>query len=318
MKVFKPEVFQGSLNKKKYFEGWYFKHVSKDLSSVYAFIPGISLTEDDPHAFIQVINGITGKTAYVSYPMESFSFKRDRLFVKVGDSLFCEDYIDLNIDHSDIKVSGRLDYEGLSKYPKSLMAPGIMGWYSFVPFMECYHGVVSANHIIKGKLEINKKDVDFNLGKGYIEKDWGISFPECWIWLQSNSFKAESASVFVSVAKIPWMGKFFMGFIAFVYLDGKYYKFSTYNGSKISQLKQNESGLHIEMENRKYYLNVSAKINKAGALIAPEKGNMSRRIKESIDSELIVSLRDKNQKVIFSEETKRAGLEIIEEIFEYF
>jgi tocopherol cyclase len=66
--LYRPEIFQGNLKMKNYFEGWYFKHASRDLKQVYSFIPGVSLTENDPHAFIQVINGITGKTDYITYP----------------------------------------------------------------------------------------------------------------------------------------------------------------------------------------------------------------------------------------------------------
>lgn len=56
LRKYKPEVFQGNLKKKNYFEGWYFKNVTQDLSCTLSIIPGISLVENDPHAFIQ-ING---------------------------------------------------------------------------------------------------------------------------------------------------------------------------------------------------------------------------------------------------------------------
>jgi tocopherol cyclase len=72
LRIYRPEIFQGNMKKKNYFEGWYFKHVSQDLKHVLSFIPGISLTENDPHSFIQVINGITGKTEYISYPLDEF------------------------------------------------------------------------------------------------------------------------------------------------------------------------------------------------------------------------------------------------------
>jgi len=132
--VYKPEIFQGNLKNKNYFEGWYFKHVSSDLKHVWSFIPGISLTKNDP--------------------------------------------------------------------------------YSFVPIMECKHGIVSANH-------------DFRL--------------------------------LVSVLK------------------------STF-----------------------------------GELRAPVSGDMSRRIKESIDSEVTISLFDKHNNLIYNDSSKRAGLEVIDKIFDYF
>lgn len=317
MNIFKPEVFQGARKKKDYFEGWYYKHVSADQDQVYAFIPGISLSVDDPHSFIQVINGLSGETHYVAYDKDQFTWEKNKLHIRVGGSLFTEDFIELDINEPTIKIMGTLTYQGLSKYTKSILSPGIMGWYSYIPFMECYHGIVSANHFIEGSLNINSKTVDFSRGKGYIEKDWGTSFPECWIWLQSNSFQVPDASLFISIAKIPWLGKFFMGFIAFVYLEGRYYKFATYNHSHLGKVKMKGPVLEIEMANRKYTLIARVNTKSSGELIAPQRGNMSRRIKESIDSEVEVVLCDKKGKVIFKDESKRAGLEIIDRIFDY-
>ena len=45
---------------------------------------------------------------------------------------------------------------------------------------------------------------------------------------------------------------------------------------------------------------------------------MSRRIKESIDSTVHVQLFDKSKSLIYEDNGVRAGLEIIEKIFEYF
>ncbi|PKP09929.1 MAG: hypothetical protein CVU09_09890 [Bacteroidetes bacterium HGW-Bacteroidetes-4] len=318
IKLLKPEIFQGSLRKKKYFEGWYFKQVSADLNQVYAFIPGISLSENDPHSFIQVINGISGETHYVSYPLNQFKWEKKKLHIQVGTSVFCKDYIKLDIANADLTVKGTLHFDGITPYPASIMNPGIMGWYSFVPFMECYHGVVSVNHRLKGELTINNAQIDFNNGKGYIEKDWGTSFPSCWIWLQSNSFKNSEASLFVSVAKIPWLGKFFMGFIAFLYFNGQFFRFSTYNGSKIDKLLFHDDILQIHLAYKNYRLSVQARIKNAGTLIAPSRGSMNRRIKESIDSTVTVKLSTKKGLVVFEESSSRAGLEIIEELFRYF
>lgn len=317
MKILKPEVFQGSLRKRNYFEGWYFKHVSKDGKQVYAFIPGISLSKNDPHAFIQIINGISGETHYLAYPKESFSWEKEKLVVRVGESVFTENYIGLNIQDSTISVQGKLEYTGLSKFPGTLFSPGIMGWYSWVPFMEGYHGVVSANHNISGSISVNSVPVDFNDGKGYIEKDWGTSFPECWIWLQSNSFGKKGVSIFVSIAKIPWFKKYFIGFIAFLFIDGKYYRFATYNRSKLINVNRSGAVLLLELQNKNYRLKATVKTKSGGELIAPVRGNMNRRIKESIDSEVEVELTDNKGSVIFSGESKHAGLEIIDGIFDY-
>ncbi len=316
MKIFKPEVFQGNLSAKHYFEGWYFKNVSKELEHVYSFIPGVSLNPENPHAFIQVINGITGQTQYIEYPLSSFSFSRNDFKVQVGESVFTSDSILLNIDSPLINVSGRLGFSGTVKYPASLLSPGIMGWYSFVPFMECKHAVVSVTHRIDGCITINNEQFDFSGGHGYIEKDWGKSFPESWIWLQSNNFANSDASIMMSIAKIPWLGSYFTGFLCFLYQGGHFYSFSTYEKSEIIHLSQMDEKLLIILRNKKFQLEVSAQLSQSGILLAPKHGAMNRRIKESVDSELEVELSDIEGHEVFHDVAHRAGLEVIEGIFD--
>jgi tocopherol cyclase len=317
LKTLHPELFQGNLKKKRYFEGWYFKHVSKDLNHVYSFIPGISLSENDPHSFIQVIDGINGKTCYITYSVNDFRWKRNRLQIEIGNSVFTDRYIDLDIDNEEIKVSGRLEYSNITEYPKTLLSPGIMGWYSYIPFMECKHGIVSVNHKVSGVLNIDNDIIDMNEGKGYIEKDWGSSFPEAWIWIQSNNFDNSDTAFTFSVAKIPWLGKYFPGFISFLYYDKRFFLFSSYNNSVLEEISYDGKTLSFTLRNNDSLLKVTAVKNKSGELLAPVSGKMSRRIKESIDSVITISLYDSHNNLIYNDSAQRAGLEIIDKIFDY-
>lgn len=314
--IFHPEVFQGHLKKKNYFEGWYLKHCSADLDRTLAVIPGIALNSKDSHAFIQVLEGISGETQYIPYALKDFQWDRTKFDVRVGDSRFSLEGIRLDIKSDQLELKGELSYRRPVTFPGSLRSPGIMGWYSYMPFMECYHGIVSANHGLEGSLTYNGRVTDFTGGRGYIEKDWGKSFPEAWIWLQCNNFATPGASLFISVAKIPWLGKFFIGFIAFLYLDGKFHRFATYNQAELTRVSMEGDELFIDLKRRSYALKVRVKKHRSGELKAPETGNMSRRIKESIDSEVDVSLMD-GHRVLFRETGQRAGLEIEEKIFEY-
>ncbi|MBP9758124.1 hypothetical protein KBD45_00375 [Candidatus Dojkabacteria bacterium] len=314
MNIFKPEIFQGKLHSKHYFEGWYFKNVSKNLGSVYSFILGISLNSKKPHAFIQVINGITGDTKYIEYPISKFSFSKDKFEVKVGDSVFSSKYIQLNIDSPTIKIKGKLEFSEHIKYPSSPLSPGILGWFSFIPFMECMHAVVSISHKIEGSLEIEGKQIDFSDGKGYIEKDWGKSFPESWIWLQSNHFSKSDASIMMSIAKVPMLGIKFTGYLGFFYYKAEIYTFRSYNGSKLSALSLEKDKLKICFKNRKIQLDISATLKNSGILLAPKFGEMSREIKESVNSDLEVKLSDSKGNLIYHDKASRAGLEIVEGI----
>ncbi len=318
MKVLNPIAFQGNLTNNRYFEGWYLKHVSADKKQVLSFIPGVALTKTDKHAFIQVIDGISGKTWNVQYPISDFDYAVNEFKIRVGKSNFSLKGIHLEIDSEDLKVKGDIEYFNIVNYPSTFFSPGIMGWYSFVPFMECKHGIGSVLHELKGEILINTAKISFENGTGYIEKDWGTSFPESWIWLHCNTFNRPDCSFTFSVAKIPWLGSFFIGHICFLYLEGKFYRFATYTGSKIKVLGFKNNLLKCELTGGNCTLSVVAKQNRAGDLKAPASGVMNRMIKESVDSEIEISLFDKNGTLIFNSNGNRAGMEIIEGIFAYF
>jgi hypothetical protein len=176
--------------------------------------------------------------------------------------------------------------------------------------------VVSVTHCIDGWLDIDGTTIDFSGGKGYIEKDWGKSFPESWIWLQSNHFLHSDACMMISIAKIPWLGSYFTGFLGFLYYNGTFYLFSTYLNSEITRLQRDDENLFIEIAGKDYTLQVTAGIRQSGLLRAPKSGEMNRHIKESIDSELEVSLISGNGTLIYKDQATRAGLEVIDSIFD--
>ncbi len=103
--------------------------------------------------------------------------------------------------------------------------------------MECYHGVISMDHGLEGFLEINGHITCLDGGKGYIEKDWGSSFPEGWIWLQSNNFDHnDPCSLMLSIAKIPWRGRSFTDSICGILHGDDFHTMATYNGAVIENI----------------------------------------------------------------------------------
>jgi tocopherol cyclase len=316
-RIYHPEIFQGSLRKKHYFEGWYFKHIDHDQSCVISVIPGVSIDGDDSHAFIQVLDSDSGNSSYIVYPLDEFRWDRKKMNIQVGNSEFTLEHIRLNIANDNLTILGQVDYENVTGYPGSILSPGIMGWYSFVPFMECNHGILSVIHDLKGKISINGKITDFTGGKGYAEKDWGSSFPEGWIWIQSCNFPENDVSFSFSVAKIPWLGSFFTGFICYLYAGRKFYLFSTYNGSVIEKVTRDNEKIGLSLKGRKYSLTIEARSSTFGKLVAPVKGGMSRQIRESVDSEVYVRLANRSNNLLYSGTGKNAGFEIEEKIFDY-
>jgi hypothetical protein len=262
-------------------------------------------------AFIQVLDGRAKTAQYHKYHIDSFTPTAGKFAIHIQDNFFSENCIKLNLSN----LKGELHFKGNVSWPKSFFSPGIMGPFSFVPFMECYHGIVSMNHTIEGSLNINGSSVDFTGGLGYIEKDWGRSFPSAYIWMQTNHFSTQGISLKASVANIPWLGSSFVGFIAGLWLHDRLIQFNTYNGTSLRKLKIAEKTVEIVMQNKTYELFIVAHRDQATSLASPINGLMDGRIEESMSSIVNVELIEtKSGKLIFSDKGHHAGLEVAGDI----
>lgn len=319
-RLFNPDIFQGRFKKKNYFEGWYFKTIDRSMKNVLAIIPGVSFDKlkKNCHAFVQVLDAHSCKVDYLKYDISAFNFKKDKFEIEIGDNYFSNKEIRLDIKDDELIIKGRLRFENIVVYPKTVWRPGVMGPYSFVPLMECYHGIVNIHHDIFGLLNINGKDIDFTDGYGYIEKDWGRSFPEAWIWLQSNHFQKDDVSVMFSFAKIPWLGRYFMGLISFIRIKGKTYLFATYTGAKVLELSYFNNTIKVVLGDSKYKLELVARHSNVGILKAPKNGLMQREVLESITAVVNVRLSAKDDRTIYEGTGTNTGLEIESGIFKYF
>lgn len=310
-KVWNPTWFQGTLSGKRYFEGWYFKQTDASAKAVWAFIPGVSLSPGDDHSFVQAINGSTGQSWYFRYPIDAFSYSSNAFFIRIGENTFSSGSLHLNLRGNDITIEGSLAFSNMVTFNTSLFKPGIMGWYRFVPRMECYHGVVSLNHTVNGIIHINNRSIQFANGKGYIEKDWGVSMPKAWIWMHTNHFSTPGTSFMVSVARIPWMGSSFTGFLGYLLLPDSRLDFATYTGAKAVIQHSGNNQLSMLIRTKKYDIQIRASNGRTGTLIAPAAGMMKREIHESIDAEIHLRLSDKNGKPVFEDLGKQAGMEMV-------
>jgi hypothetical protein len=237
---------------------------------------------------VQVLDGKKLTAAYHPYPVESFYAKPGRFDLRVGDNRFTEDAICLDLPG----FKGELRFSGLVPWPNRWYSPGIMGPYAFVPLMECYHGIVSLDHVIDGTLQTEDGAISFSGGRGYAEKDWGHSFPSAYFWMQSNHFTTPGTSFKASVARIPWLGSSFTGFIAGLWHEGRLYPFTTYNGSRLVRSVAGLEEVELIFENRHYRLEVLARRDHATLLASPLAGFMDGRISESMTSDITVSLTD--------------------------
>jgi tocopherol cyclase len=226
-KVRFPEIYQGSKKKNRYFEGWYFKLVSKDESYAIALIPGISKNNKDPHAFIQVFfidqrhEKPLLKTHYIRYDASLFKYTLDMFNVSIDNNHFSKEKVILDIQSDDLNLVGSFTLNDQTPIKKTLLSPSIMGFFGYFGFMECYHGVISMSHHLSGDLSYQNEQLTFNHGIGYLEKDWGKSFPRAYVWLQTNHFETPDVSFMFSYADIPFLGFYFKGLISVLHIQKK-------------------------------------------------------------------------------------------------
>ncbi len=307
------EGYHGDGKRSPFFEGWYFKVVDRTTRHRYAIIPGISLSTagDDPHSFVQVLEDASGKAIYQRYDVDGFAADERGVNVRVGPNTFTWDHMHIEVDHSDLSLHGDVRFLGTRPWPVIPTSPGIMDWYTWVPRMECYHGVLSLDHGLSGTLTAGETSIDFTEGRGYIEKDWGQSFPSGWVWMQTNHFATPGISLTASIAMIPWIGRAFPGFIVGLLLDDTLIRFATYTGAKTTHLSLTEEVVTWRLQDALYVLDIVAHRADAGKLRGPSRHDMGRPVPETLSARVDVTLRTRfSDMIIYSGTGACAGMEI--------
>jgi len=169
---------------------------------------------------------------------------------------------------------------------------------------------------VHGTLEIDGERFDYDGGRGYVEKDWGRSFPSSWIWAQSNDFPESGVSVTVSVAKVPWMTGAFVGNIAGLLVGGELHRFATYTGASLACLETGANTAHLILRDRREELELTLSGCEALILKSPVLGAVEGRDAESIGGSIEVTLRalrGGHAAVAYHGVGGRAGIEIMDD-----
>ncbi len=283
---------------RRYFEGWYFKHQNGE--TVISLIPGLSVDSGgDSHAFIQVITA--DGAAYAAYDATRYRADHQSHSISVGESAFGPQGIALKIDKPGCRVQGSLRYGPLTPLRSDIMGP-----FAHLPGMECRHGIVSLAHPLQGELTVNGKACSFDGGLGYIERDWGRSFPQSYRWVQCAGPEQGGWCAFASAARIPYMGLRFTGCIAVLYHQGREHRFATYNGARADY--QGNHGLTLRRGGSR--LELTAAPTAAHQLKAPQMGQMSRVIHETVGCPVTVRLWE-GDRLVFEGSSNHGGFEAI-------
>ena len=314
-----PEAFHGAGVRRGFFEGWYVKLVTADRAQRWAVIPGVfrGLAGDDgerDEAFVQVLDGLTGRSWYHRFPVEEFRASDRGFDVEVGGNRFTPMGVTLDLP----QLRGRVDYTTpLTPWPVTLREPGIMGWYGMVPFMECFHGIVSfghglvrlargrrRRHLVRRRARLHRE----GLGQGVprrLRLD-GEQPHRC-----SPSRRGEAdASLIASVAIIPWLTGSFRGSIIGFRHSGRLHKWTTYNRSRETRLAIDDTHVRWSVTGPDGVLDLDAERVRGGLLHAPLRTAMHQRVEETLDARISFRHRDTEGRILLEGVAECAGLEV--------
>ena len=142
--------------------------------------------------------------------------------------------------------------------------------------MQCRHEIISMRHNVAGTLKINREQLHFGKGIGYIEKDRGTSFPDQYVWTQCSRGAGGRLHLMAAAATIP-VGPFsFEGTIAEIWYGRRHYRLATYCGARVKE--RTEKQIVIEQKHIKFEAQLQQ--NHPQKLLAPQLGAMGRGIYE--------------------------------------
>ncbi len=293
-----PEGFHGRGAGSPFFEGWYLKLATADETRAVALIPGIFRGRQPAshHAFVQVVDeGVR----YHRFSAGQLDGAEDRFDVRIGPNRFHEHGLSVDLD----RCRGDLRFGPMTPWPVSIPSPGAMGWFAWVPFMQCYHAVPSFGHELYGYLELDGQSIDFTGGRGYLEKDWGRSFPKTWVWMQGQHFN-EDFCVAVSLADVPWLGRSFPGLLAAMHFSSPppeldpFLFLTTYGGARVRGLARTPDGIDLRVGGGGFELELNARGGAPVSIHIPSEDSMDQVVEERLGATLSVRLSRRGRTVL--------------------
>lgn len=263
--------FHGARERGPYFEGWYFKFQGKNGDAL-ALIPAFHI---DPagrrSASLQVLT--RDGSWWLDYPEADFHARADRLSIRMGESVFTRQGVQLRVEREGLSLHGTVTFGPFRELKSDIMGP-----FRFLPKMECSHGVISMAHALEGQIVQNGRVLDLSGGTGYVETDRGRSFPDRYLWTQCVWQEPPCGSLMLSAATIPTPVGSFRGCICAVLYRGREYRLATYRGAKIQRWDENGA---VICQGR-CRLEVQRMGERGQPLRAPVGGAMARTVHESL------------------------------------
>lgn len=307
----KTPGFRRNDSKPPYFEGYYFKFINERKELVIV-IAGISISKNEKYSFIQIASNQEKTGDFHKFSLTEFKSSKNDFSFSIGKNIFSKEKIILDLENIKVKLQLRNAFN----WNRSFLNPNIMGILSFVPNVECKHDIITVKAEVNGSVELQNKIIEFNKSTGYIEKNWGYSFPKKYIWLHANQFNNTELSVQFAMAKPKWYffrPRVYIGYV----MNGKLIHFGSHKLS-IAKIKLKKNQLIIKINKLSHKIIIKVKNKTPIHLKSPKEGRLENEILEYIDSDIELFVLKKRffnkNKEIINDISKLSTTEIHDEL----
>lgn len=273
-----------------FFEGWYFRFVSDHFSA--AIIIGIAKAADCQEAFIQIFHTDTQQMEKLSFTADEIHYQADPFELTLQRCVLLKNY--LHIEAVQLSRTFDFQFQNAVSIHRSLYAPTIMGPFAYLKHMQCNHAILNLGSKAVCYME-HEKAVQKMDGLMYQEKDWGTSFPDKYVWVQSNCCEKALSVLFLSCATIPLGALHFTGIIMVLKDQAQEFCFASYYGAVLTKTSIDSKGYHLRIRQGCYRIICTIRMNQTYLLEAPQQGRMNRTVQECLlgDVDLRISKHGK-------------------------
>jgi hypothetical protein len=288
LEKYKPNSIRGTFERNKFFEGWFQKVYSKAHKASFILIYGYAThNSDDEFGFLQVL--IPNQVPELVYfPKNEVSCDIEKHIFRMGNNLLTTELIRIDINGL------RIDLNLKSSQPFRTFKNS-MGYTYFIPNLPCYHSVLNTAQSVSG--EIQHKGLCYTLDHemGYLEKNWGTTFPESYFWVHAIDPNNPAISLLFSRAKIVWLGKTYIKHVGYFCFDGQQIELRELKNFSVSNSNLGPENRSIQIRSASAHLDLALEYGREVLFKGPKDGALSRIIQHQTDASIKVSLIYENR-----------------------
>jgi hypothetical protein len=288
------------------FEGFYCKVAQQDGTTL-VVICGYAKSAEKAHFFIQVSTQ-SANTLYFEYPIDKLIPHTEGFSFSINGNQISSKGIVINEKNCTIDLT----FTKFSKWKRTLTKPSIMGVLTYVPFVECKHDVISPYFEVSGNATIENTQLEFTDDAGYIDKNWGKSFPKKYIWGHVAGFEKENIAIQFAQGSPSWLFWNVPVHLGFLRLNDNIYTFNSWKGGKMTMINVGHKEVYIR--SRKFKIHLTFKKGSELKLKAPINGKVEDNIVESAGIETKVLIHERKlfskDKLVINETVFNSTLEI--------